>query len=65
MFIPALRDAFFQVHFILSEPAQYFCMYFRSRIYDSKFPSFGIHSQLQNSNSTFSLIYAYDCRNSI
>jgi hypothetical protein len=50
-------------HLKLSEPAEYFNMYLNSRVYASKFPSFGeIHSYLQNSNSTFFLIYAYDYR---
>jgi len=57
-------------HLILPEPGEYFNVYFCSRVHASKFQSFArspvvtseIHSYLQNSNSTFFLIYADDYR---
>ena len=52
---------------LLSEPAEYFHMHFCSRVYCLQIPILQhpvvtgeIHSYLQNSNSTFFLIYAYD-----
>jgi len=56
-------------HSILSEPAEYFNVYFCTPVSNLQIPILGqpvvineIHSYLQNPNSIFFLIYAYDYR---